>query len=535
MIASLLLAATLSQGATPEAIRIAAVPMDTTRAIRSLQIIRDGDSRSKILMIDKWGREHVQIDRYLTQLGYGVAPQPAFDEYRAKQREELREEAATVLTVALNSGSPEVSQAALEAMLRMQMVSLEPYRREPQFGCGTGLEPTVSVRVSPSLSDLAKRSPGTFLPYLGSSDVELRFGACEVLEDVYPVLCYESLRPLLSSKDQTLALAVAVSMTWLKPSSPFVDPKQPMFWSKSPVIRAWLLHSIEWPKDFDSPYENLTPLEKQVILERRDPKEAILRKALAEYDLNLVRTAAEALGDRLAAEEASTVVTRLLKSDYRADFINAVSLCWKYQGKQEAIRQAMDAPEAVRPLILEFIGDMKGEESEKTANRVPVPTHFELVPRLMSCFERLREVVSIDLGDHTFEEWRPTLSTMMGMKNPIAREIAANSLGELLSQKGVSPNKEAFDLARRVGFDPSPAVAGVAIQYSGLPTELQLAIFTRAYPLLDDEGRWGAIRAACRFPAPVADVVLKRIAAGSNPQDAEMAREAIAFRKRSGL
>lgn len=220
MIASLLLAATLSQGATPEAIRIAAGPMDTTRAIRSLQIIRDGDSRSKILMIDKWGREHVQIDRYLTQLGYGVAPQPAFDEYRAKQREELREEAANVLTVALNSGSTEVSQAALEAMLRMQMVSLEPYRSEPQFGCGTGLEPTVSMRVSPSLSDLAKGSPRTFLPYLGSSDVELRFGACEVLEDVYPELCFESLRPLLSSKDQTLALAVAVSMTWLNPVHP---------------------------------------------------------------------------------------------------------------------------------------------------------------------------------------------------------------------------------------------------------------------------------------------------------------------------
>lgn len=264
-----------------------------------------------------------------------------------------------------------------------------------------------------------------------------------------------------------------------------------MFWSKSPVIRAWLLHSIEWPKEFDSPYENLAPLEKQVTLERRDPKEAILRKALGEYDLILVRAAAEALGDRLATEEASNVVTRLLKSDYRADFVTGVSLCWKYQGKQEAIRLAMDAPESVRPFILEFVREMEGEERDKTTNRLAVPTHFELVPRLMSSFEHLREVISIDLGQHTFEEWRPILAAMLDLKNPIAREIAANSLGELLSQKGVSPNKEAFDLARRVGFDPSPAVAGVAIQYSGLPTELQLAIFTRAYPRLDDEGRWG--------------------------------------------
>lgn len=535
MIASLLLAATLSQGATPEAIRIAAGPMDTTRAIRSLQIIREGDSRSKILMIDKWGREHVQIDRYLTQLGYGVAPQPAFDEYRAKQREELREEAANVLTVALNSGSTEVSQAALEAMLRMQMVSLEPYRSEPQFGCGTGLEPTVSMRVSPSLSDLAKRSPRTFLPYLGSSDVELRFGACEVLEDVYPELCFESLRPLLSSKDQTLALAVAVSMTWLKPSSLFVDPKQPMFWSKSPVVREWLKHSIEWPDEFDRPYGTLAPLEKEVLLGKEGQKEEILRKALAEYDLNLVRTAAEALGDRLASEEASTVITRLLKSDYRADFITAVSLCWKYQGKQEAIRLAMDAPESVRPLILEFIGDMRDEENEKATNRVAVPTHFELVPRLMGCFEHLREVVSIDLGDHTFDEWRPTLSTLMGMKNPIAREIAANCLSELLAKKSFSADKDAIELARRVGFDPSPAVAEFALRYDRLPAQVQLEIFTRAYPRLGDEARWGAIRGASRLPAPIADVVLKRIAAGSNPQDAEMAREAIAYRKQSGL
>lgn len=534
MFFSTALAVALLQGPSAEALTIARYPMDTARAARSLQFIRDGDAGSKILLIEKWSREHAQTDRYLRRLGYGVGPQPERNIEQERQRDQFRDEVAETLALALRSESREVSKAALEAMLRMQMVSLDTFREEPAFVCGTGMESTTAMSVESILREVAKKSPALLLPYLSSPDIALRFGACDALQDISPRQCDESMRGLLSSKDETVALAAAVSMTWLKPNSTFVDPMQPLMWSRSPVVRAWLLHSIEWPDELDGPYENLTPLEKQVMLDMEGQRDAILRKGLAEFDLNLVRTASVALGDRLASEEADHAISRLLQSNERADFIAGVTLSWKHLGKSEAIRRAMEAPNAVRPQILSFLHDMESEEDDKKiSGRIYVPSHFEIMPRLLPSFEFLREIIEIDLKTKPFDEWRPILTALIKMKNPIARQIGANCLREFLSKRGVSPTAEMVDLAKRVGLDPSPSVSQVAFRYEGLTPNLLLTIFDRSYARIDDEARWGFISRLTTAPAPVADTILKRIAGGANPQDAEMAREAIAYRKQN--